>query len=93
MVMVVLCMVACEVTHLAYRARARDARSRVMPAEHQNTLTQRRGCCNAHNSYYREISSGVIAPMTLKQLVLLIFMWKVDRAATAVHLGWSGLSR
>jgi hypothetical protein len=65
------CYASIPTVRMTYRARARDARSRVMPAEHQNTLTQRRGCCNAHNSYYREIPSGVIAPMILNSLYYL----------------------
>jgi hypothetical protein len=80
-------------TEMHYRIRARDARSRVMPAEHQNTLTQRRGYCNTHNSYYRDIFWWSDCAYDIKQPLLLVFMWKLDRAATAVHLRWSSPSR
>jgi hypothetical protein len=42
--------------HFHHRVCARDARSRVMHAEHQNTFTQRRCYGNAHNDFSREIS-------------------------------------
>jgi hypothetical protein len=76
-----------------YVIRARDARSRIMPAEHQNTLTQRRGYCNAHNSYYRNVFWWSDCAHDIKQPLLLVFMWKLDRAAMAVHLRWSSPSQ